>query len=172
MSTGKALSPFELLVLYAEHAERRQAIVDDYQEAKDTYLAFRAGEGNFLLNIKYVLEITIGLTGITSLPFSPKWILGLTSSRGDVFSVIDFRWFNNSEDNSKSSRNPNYILLRDDGVGYILKVDEILGSGDYAVTDQNTNHAWLDGVYDLNGQICQRINVTELISDPKFIQNL
>lgn len=164
--------PFALLERYIQQALERQAIVDDYQEEKDSYLAFRAGDQCYLLNIQYVLEITINLSGITPLPFSPRWILGLVGSRGDVYSVVDFRWFNQPQD-TRVSRHCSYIILRDEGQGYILKVDEILGSGAYDI--QEGEHAeckWLDGQYQhQSGQIWQRINLSALVTDTAFINS-
>lgn len=171
MTIETELSPFELLLHYAQKAEERQAISEDYQEDKVNYLAFRAGDQRFLIDVKYILEITIALDNISPLPFTPRWLLGLASSRGDVYSVVDFRCFNNPDDPEGSRKNASYIILQDEGAGYILKVDEILSSGSFEVQPYEDWRKWIKGRYLLGGQPCLQIDLVELVSDSTFIQS-
>ena len=171
MTVEQELSPFELLLYYGQKAEERQAIVEDYRADKVNYLAFRAGKQRYLIDIKYILEITIALDNISPLPFSPRWVLGLASSRGDVYSVVDFRRFSNPNDDSRSSKLCSYIILRDEGDGYILKVDEILVSGSFDIKPYEGEQKWISGQCELNGHNCLQIDLAELVADDTFIQN-
>lgn len=175
MSQLNTIAPFDLLCRYIAQAQERQQIVDDYRNEQESYLAFSAGRGRFLLSIQDVMEVTITLTDITPLPFVPKWLLGLSSSRGDVFSVVDFKTFVDSTDTTKSPKVPSYIFLRGEGAGYVLKVDEVWGSRACDLSDEIPSPrgecAWIDGRAELGNQIWEHINLGSLVSDAVFIQS-
>lgn len=175
MSNVEHLAPFDLLCRYITQAQERQQLVDNYRDEQQSYLAFSAGRGRFLLSIQDVLEVTITLTDITPLPFVPKWLLGLSSSRGDVFSVVDFKAFVDASDTTKAPKVPSYIFLRGEGAGYVLKVDEVWGSRACDLSEdipsQRGECKWIDGRAELGNQIWEHIDLSSLVSDAVFIQS-
>ena len=68
-------------------------------------------------------------------------------------------------------KNASYIILQDEGAGYILKVDEILSSGSFEVQPYEDWRKWIKGRYLLGGQPCLQIDLAELVSDSTFNQS-
>lgn len=164
--------PFLVLVEYLQLAESRQKIVDKYQEIIESYLAFSAGDKHYLLNMQVVQEVSTDLHEITPLPFTPAWLLGLGGARGDVFSVVDFKRFIDPTASAKTSKTVGFIILRNEGQGYVLKVDAIHGIRSCEVSQFQSSRNWLDGQAAMEGRQWFRIDLGRLVTDASFIQNM
>lgn len=136
------------------------------------YLAFSAGDHYYLLDMGKVLEVTSEISHLTPLPFTPSWLLGLTSSRGDVYSVVDFKRFVDSSGGKRLSPNYNYIALQEEGRGYILKVDVVQGIRYCDVSQLKSPRVWINGHATMDGREWLRIDLAHLVSDAKFIQSV
>lgn len=155
-------TPFALLSSYA------QAInVDDAQEvsgdlASSNYLGFSAGGEYFLLSVEDVRSVFSEIQLVTHLPFSPKWLLGLTSIRSEIVSVVSFAdlW---RPDRELSSKSYHYILLAREGEGFLLRVDGLYGIHSMDVGVLTTQDRFVDGKIFVDGKNWQRINVTTLL---------
>lgn len=165
-------SPFSLLESYvATYRQRRDARVS-HQLINDSYLAFSAGEDNFLLEMSQILEVVTVTPEITALPFSPSWLLGLTSQRGNIYSVVDFKQFVSPKQQFKPQRSPSFLFLCGLGQGYALKVDSVLGIRSSEMSLLQSQLGWVDGHTKLEGRDWMRINLGNLIADATFIQNM
>lgn len=167
------ISPFRLLLNYVElSTERRETRVSrgDYT---DGYLAFSVGEDCYLIGMTQVLEVATDVGTITPLPFSPKWLLGLISHRSEVYSVVDFaRFLGKKSRTSGRAQNHNFILLRDVGQGYVLKVDTVYGIRTCEIGLLQSQYGWVDGHAHMEEKDWMRINLANLVADTAFVQSI
>lgn len=136
------------------------------------YLAFSAGDHHYLLDMGKVLEVNAEISQLTPLPFSPSWLLGLTSSRGEVYSVVEFKRFVDGNAVRRHNQNDNYIALQEEGRGYILKVDTVQGIRYCEVSQLKSPRAWINGHAAMDGREWLRIDLAHLVTDAKFVLNL
>ena len=167
------LTPFAVLCDYIEKAEARKKVVDTYQGIGESYLAFTAGNKYYLLDMKAVQEVSTNIQDITPLPFTPGWLLGLAGIRGEVFSVVDFKRFVDPTLAPQSIKSRSgFIVLHNEGQGYILKVDSIQGIRSCEVSSYQSSRGWLDGQAAMDGLQWLRIDLKSLVTDASFIQNV
>lgn len=172
MSTLANSSPFEILVGYVWQFQQRGTISVAAVQQHASYLACSAGAENYLIGMGSVLEVTQDLPTITPLPFCPFWLLGLTSHRGDVCSVTDFKYFVEPKAKYATQKKSHYIVLRDAGQGYILKVDSISGIRQVEVNALDSKRIWVDGHIFMEDKDWFRINIGHLINDAVFSQQM
>lgn len=167
-----ARSPFQVLLLYEQlHQQLPQEVAFKEDVKSNNYLAFSAGEENYLLLMEEVLEVMTGLENITPLPFSPPWLIGLTSHRNEIYSVVDFKKFIDRKARSIKNKG-SYILLQNTGKGYILKVETVWGIRACDVQSVSSSLSWLDGQAQADEKNWLRINLERLVTDASFIQSI
>lgn len=166
-------TPLELLSSYVARYERRKATSEhDTHREKDSYLAFSAGEENYLIAMTQVFEVLAETPEMITLPFTPGWLCGLTSHRGEVYSVIDFNYFVAGKQVFAAQKQAAYLLLCDIGQGYILKVDSIAGIRSAQLSPLRSQRVWIDAYAQIDGRDWLRINLAHLVTDATFIQNI
>ena len=107
------------------------------------------------------------------MPFTPGWLLGLAGIRGEVFSVVDFKRFVDPTLAPQSIKSRSgFIVLHNEGQGYILKVDSIQGLRSCEVSSYQSSRGWLDGQAAMDGLQWLRIDLKSLVTDTSFIQNV
>lgn len=165
---------FQILQDYVERFKSKSQRNAQRQKLDLGYLAFSAGEHYYLLDMGKVLEVNAEISHLTPLPFTPSWLLGLTSSRGDVYSVVDFRRFvdGNSTGGYSAAGQQNYIALQEEGRGYILKVDVVQGIRYCEVSQLKSPRVWINGHATMDGREWLRIDLAHLVTDAKFIQSV
>lgn len=163
---------FEILSSYVEQFQNKLQRNSQRHKLDLGYLAFNAGDHRYLIDMVKVLEVNTEISQLTPLPFSPAWLLGLTSSRGEVYSVVDFKRFVDHSAGRRQIQNDNYIALQEEGRGYILKVDMVQGIRYCEVSQIKSPRAWINGHATMDGREWLRIDLAHLITDAKFILNL
>lgn len=121
-------SPYALLCRYAEMYVNVGPQQDNQDYSASSYLGFGVAEQSFLLRVSEVRSVLNELPYLTHLPFAPSWLLGLSSVRGEIVSVVAFAQIV-GEQNAKpaAGSRSHYILLGGDGTGFLLKVDRLYG---------------------------------------------
>ncbi len=166
-------TPLELLSSYVARYSERKAMIERGDARKhDSYLAFRAGEGNYLLSMESVFEVLTKPPEITKLPFTAHWLCGLATYRGEVYSIVDFKDFVADKRRFPAQEQANYLLLRDVAQGYILKVDSVLGIRTAEVTSLRAQWPWIDAHAQIDGCDWLRINLANLVTDRVFTQRM
>ena len=79
---------FDILSDYVDRYKNKMEHNTQRHKMDLGYLAFVAGDYHYLLDMAKVLEVSSDITQLTPLPFSPSWLLGLTSSRGEVSQLV------------------------------------------------------------------------------------
>lgn len=169
---GTVRHVFEVLNDYVEQLKNKMQRNTQRQKMDLGYLAFSAGDHHYLLDMGKVLEVNAEVSQLTPLPFCPVWLLGLTSSRGEVYSVVDFKRFVDNNVPRRQVQNDNFIALQEEGRGYILKVDTVQGIRYCEVSQLKSPRAWINGHATMDGREWLRIDLAHLVSDAKFIQNI
>lgn len=166
-------TPLELLSSYvARYAQREVADRNHVDRNQDSYLAFSAGEENYLISMAQVFEVLAEAPEMIPLPFTADWLCGLISHRGEVYSMVDFNHFVTGRRDSVAEKKAAYLLLRDIGQGYILKVDSVLDIRSAPVSPLRSQWTWIDAYARIDGRNWLRINLAHLVTDAAFIQNI
>lgn len=167
-------SPFQILLHYAEMSRERREMRVNHGDYTDGYLAFNVSDDYYLIGMTQVLEVATDVGNITPLPFSPNWLLGLTSHRSEVYSVVDFGRFLGKKSRPTTGRQQikNFILLRDVGQGYILKVDHVYGIRSCEIGLLQSQYGWIDGHAHMEEKDWMRINLAHLVADTAFVQSI
>lgn len=163
---------FDILSDYVDRYKNKMEHNTQRHKMDLGYLAFVAGDYHYLLDMAKVLEVSSDITQLTPLPFSPSWLLGLTSSRGEVYSVVDFKRFVDSNASRRLAQGESYIALQEEGRGYILKVDTVQGIRYCEIGQLKSPRAWINGHATMDGREWLRIDLSQLVVDAKFIQSL
>ena len=66
----------------------------------------------------------------------------------------------------------NFILLRDVGQGYILKVDHVYGIRSCEIGLLQSQYGWIDGHAHMEEKDWMRINLANLVADTAFVQSI
>lgn len=166
-------TPLELLSSYvARYAQREVAERNHIDRNQDSYLAFSSGEENYLISMAQVFEVLAETPEMIVLPFTADWLCGLTSHRGEVYSVVDFNHFVTGRKRAAVKKQAAYILLRDIAQGYILKVDSVMDIRSAPLSPLRSQWAWIDAYARIDGRNWLRINLAHLVTDAAFIQNI
>lgn len=163
---------FDILADYVEQYRNKMQRSTQRHKIDLGYLAFSAGDHHYLLDMGKVLEVKAEIPQLTPLPFTPGWLLGLTSSRGEVYSVVEFKRFVDSNASRRLAQGESYIALQEEGRGYILKVDAVQGIRYCEVSQLKSPRAWINGHATMDGREWLRIDLAHLVVDAKFIQSL
>lgn len=168
------ISPFQILLDYVEMSRERRELRVNRGDYTDGYLAFNVGDENYLIGMTQVLEVATDVGNITPLPFSPAWLLGLISHRSEVYSVVDFGRFLGKKSRSTIGKQKlsNFILLRDVGQGYVLKVDAVYGIRSCEIGLLQSQYGWIDGHAHMEEKDWMRINLAHLVADTAFVQSI
>lgn len=164
-------NPFNLLASYGVMFRQRHEIATASSRRANSYLAFQAGDKKFIVKMDQVMEVITEIGLITSLPFSKIWLLGLISHRGDIFSVVDFASFlgDRTSYSSAGKKNENYILLRNQGHGYVLKVNTVFGIRTCEVSEYKSDFPYITQYAQLNGEDWLLIDLDILVQDDTFL---
>lgn len=159
-------SPYALLCHYADVFATEQHVEHEQDFDKISYLGFSVGEQHFLLRISDVRSVLNELQYLTRLPFSPPWLLGLSSVRGEIVSVVALaQALGRPLSKSASSNETHYILLGGEAEGFLLKVDRLHGINRAEVDETAIpkNLPFVDGQASFEGGHWQRINLSMLL---------
>lgn len=173
-SAKRVQHPLVVLQEYVERYSDKQLLPEKTTKRSAGYFAFAVGGKRFIVRMNQVAEVVKALPQITALPFSPKWLLGLSSLRGDVFSVIDFKDFVSDDvaARAKGQSEVAYVVFAREAEGYVFKVDEILGIKNCEVGHCESEYRWLDGKAEVDGDEYFQINFQQLMADASFIQSM
>lgn len=103
----------------------KERLEDDFDYWSIEVVEFLLAEERYALPTSVIKEV-LPLKGLTPLPYTPPFILGIISVRGEIFSVMDFRIFFHLPE--KSSSKTHVILLKSDDLELGIAVDTILGT--------------------------------------------
>ena len=107
---------------------RELARVPDESRASGSFLEvvlFALGEERYAIEAAHVTEV-VRLDRLTPLPFTPTFVLGITSVRGQILSAVDLKPFFGLPD-GQSHENRKLVLIRSGEICFGLVVDVVDG---------------------------------------------
>lgn len=104
-----------------QEIENIELNVEDGMHGK--YLIFRAGDGSYGIEIKYVDDI-IGVQAITEVPHTHTYVKGIINLRGTIVPVMDIKFRFGDSETEFTSRTC-IIVLSMDNMNLGLIVDEV-----------------------------------------------
>ena len=171
MDKTEHLSPIALLASYEKMFHQRHEEKTVSEQHENSYLAFQCGAKKYLIKMSQVLEVVTEISSVTPLPFAKKWLLGLINQRGEIYSVVDFQSYIGDTFVPKGKKVENYVLLRDVGEGYILKVNAVFGIRTCNIEDYQSSVEWIDGKAEVDNEEWLFINLNSLVTSNTFIQS-
>lgn len=160
----------------ADGAERRAAGASG-ERAEVARLGLAAGGRFWLVRLDEAQEV-LAVGSITPVPLTKHWYRGLTSVRGNLFSVIDLADFADGEPMALSSDARLVLLGERFHVGAALLVERMLGlrtlaqlAPEPAPSGAAGEFPWTRHRYrDAEGRIWHEIAVDELVQHNDFLQ--
>ena len=153
-------------------AERTQLARSD-KHSKPMRLAVQAGDQRLLLDVAHTSEVISG-EGVTSVPHTCAWFLGLINCRGKLTGVIDFPGFLGLPVMPWQDTDRLLVLSDTLAVPWALRVTRVPGLVDLSgFSDQSradNEPAWVNAVYtDRDAQSWRLLDMSLLISDSAFL---
>ncbi|MBC7473298.1 MAG: purine-binding chemotaxis protein CheW [Candidatus Sericytochromatia bacterium] len=147
------------------------------QEDKDDYidiLEFTINNDKYAVESKFIDEVYL-IKDITEIPFTPSYIIGVISVRGNIFSVIDIkRLFNQQSQEVKSKSKA--IILKNNDMEFALLSESVIGITRLKRNDIQTKPFSLTGLQAeyILGMTTEKLVILDadkMLSDKKMIIN-
>lgn len=171
-----AVSPFELLATYEQHAQLHVAAqLQRELQTEWRGIGFRVGQCYFLCGMGEVTEI-LSMPLVTSVPGTKSWLLGIANIRGNLAAIIDLRLFIVGE-RTPLTKQSRVILVRQMGGVVGLLIDEILGQQSVSDDDvplpdqvefQQYKH-YVTRYYEKVNRIWGIFSTASLVQTPDFV---
>ncbi|MDI6703896.1 MAG: chemotaxis protein CheW [bacterium] len=140
------------------------------EEKKVQMVAFSLATEFYILDVQYVREI-LNMTGITHVPRTPEFILGVIDLRGDIISVIDIRKILGLEvECLKGSRR--IIIVEVDTEVLGITVDSVIDVMEIEIaniqppllTIEKGKKDYIDGEIEISGRLFNVLNIKNIIA--------
>ena len=158
----------------AQLVERMQAARSG-MDTRSNQLGVMIGQNRWLLSLQEAGEI-VSVGTITQVPLTHDWFLGLTNSRGNLISVIDFARFQGQAPTplDKDSRIVAFAPALSFNSG--LLVSRVMGLRNVAEMTLHSDAPALDGgswmaqrYVDNESQVWTELNLSLVVQDPQFL---
>lgn len=143
-----------------------------------TYLAFKVGREHFAISIKNVL-VVLRQHGITPIPKTADYIVGILQFRGDIISVVSTKIKLNVPEGDKSTK-PVVIVIEFEGVEKLSKLgilaDNVIGVINIPVDEIKPvmefgnyyNPEYLKGAFKYKEKIVTILDVEKIFSEEEI----
>lgn len=152
--------------------ERTQRARSD-NHSSSLRLAVQAGDQRLLLDVAHTVEV-MPCEGVTRVPHTCAWFLGLINCRGQLTGVIDFPGFLGHPVMPWQDTDRLLVLSDTFDTPCALRVTRVPSlvslSGFSDVSKPDGEPAWVSGIYtDRDAQSWRLLNVSLLMNDPAFL---
>ena len=136
-------------------------------------LAIQAGQEKFLLDLTQVGEV-MSLSGMTAVPLTKRWFLGLTQCRGNLVGVVDLVGFLGKPVDAHGKSYRLLIFADDLALHCAIRVTRVLGLIDFSAMTLQPLQAsapdWASRCY-LDGDGCNwtELDLASLAQAPAFL---
>ncbi len=147
------------------------------QEDNDDYidiLEFTINNDNYAVESKFIEEVYL-IKDITEIPFTPNYIIGVISVRGNIFSVIDIkRLFNQQSQEVKNKSKA--IILKNNDMEFALLSESVIGITKLKRNDIQARPFTLTGlqteyILGMTNDKLVILDADKMLSDKKMIIN-
>lgn len=120
-------SPFDILEAYERRSLAHAVQLPERQFAQDLWrgVGYRVGKRHLVSDFREVVEI-VPMPPITPVPGAQPWLLGVGNLRGNLFPVVDLKYFMEGE-RTVQQEGQRVLIMRQAGGDVALTIDELFG---------------------------------------------
>lgn len=120
-------SPFDILEAYEQRSLAHAVQLPERQFVKDLWrgVGYRVGKRRLVSDFREVVEI-VPMPPITPVPGAHPWLLGVGNLRGNLFPVVDLKFFMEGE-RTVQQEGQRVLIMRQAGGDVALTIDELFG---------------------------------------------
>ncbi|MBX7153008.1 chemotaxis protein CheW [bacterium] len=176
--TNDQMTPeIEAHILKQRADQLSEALAEEDTGEKIEVLLFQLGQELFAMEAQYIQEIR-SISEVTPVPCTPDFVLGITTIRGHIYSVLDIRRSLGVEDRSVT-QDSMYILTSHRDLDVCLLADSVIQKQTIARRDvktsvggaQHASNAYTTGFFFFNNKIVSLINWDHYLSQTNIVVN-
>jgi len=120
-------TPFDILAEYERRSLAHAVVLPTREALQDQWrgVGYRVGQRRLVSNFADVVEI-VPLPPTTPVPGAQPWLLGIGNLRGNLFPVIDLKYFLEGE-RTVLHEGQRVLVMRQAGGDVALTIDELFG---------------------------------------------
>ena len=120
-------TPFDILAEYERRSLAHAVVLPEREIAQDQWrgVGYRVGQRHLVSAFSDVVEI-VPLPPTTPVPGAQPWLLGIGNLRGNLFPVIDLKYFLEGE-RTVLHEGQRVLVMRQTGGDVALTIDELYG---------------------------------------------
>ena len=129
-------SPFDILESYERRSLAHAVQLPGRDYADDLWrgVGYRVGKRRLVSDFREVVEI-VPMPQLTRVPGAQPWLLGVGNLRGNLFPVIDLKYFMEGQFTSVSE-GQRVLIVRQTGGDVALTIDELFGQRAFSLSQQ------------------------------------
>ena len=140
-------SPFDILEAYERRSLAHAVQLPERQFARDVWrgVGYRVGGRHLVSDFREVVEI-VPMPPITPVPGAQPWLLGVGNLRGNLFPVVDLKYFLEGQ-RTVQQEGHRVLIMRQAGGDVALSIDELYGQRSFEAAQQVDASAIAQGRY-------------------------
>jgi len=154
--------------------EFQQSVLDRLQaqmasgNRRVSTLGIQVGEEFWLVDMSDINEV-LPLPPLTTVPLTKPWFCGVANVRGNLYSIVDFAVYSGGSPTPHEGQSRVLLAGQKFAFNAGLLVTRVLGmrnSTDWQQSEQDGEIRFQDG----NGQVWRKMEMTQLLQQPEFLQ--
>ena len=129
-------SPFDILEAYERRSLAHAVQLPERQFAQDVWrgVGYRVGNRHLVSDFREVVEI-VPMPPVTPVPGAQPWLLGVGNLRGNLFPVVDLKYFLEGQRTAQQEGH-RVLIMRQAGGDVALSIDELYGQRSFEAAQQ------------------------------------
>ncbi|KRG87660.1 chemotaxis protein CheW [Stenotrophomonas daejeonensis] len=129
-------SPFDILEAYERRSLAHAVQLPERQFAQDVWrgVGYRVGNQRLVSDFREVVEI-VPMPPVTPVPGAQPWLLGVGNLRGNLFPVVDLKYFLEGQ-RTVQQEGHRVLIMRQTGGDVALSIDELYGQRSFEASQQ------------------------------------
>jgi twitching motility protein PilI len=153
--------------------EFQQQVLDRLQkqtagDAQVSALGVRIGDTLWLVDMPDISEV-LPLPYLTLVPLTKPWYCGVANVRGSLYSIVDLGAYMDNETTQRETHNRVLLLGQRFAFNTGLLVSRVLGLRNTQDWQQHEINGEKQ-LQDSNGQVWRKLDITQILSQPEFLQ--
>lgn len=138
-------SPFDILEAYERRSLAHAVQLPERQFAQDLWrgVGYRVGQRRLVSDFREVVEI-VPMPPVTPVPCAQPWLLGVGNLRGNLFPVVDLKYFLEGT-RTVQQEGQRVLIMRQAGGDVALTIDELFGQRSFELTSRSRPARWPKG---------------------------
>ena len=129
-------SPFDILEAYERRSLAHAVQLPERQFAQDVWrgVGYRIGTRRLVSDFREVVEI-VPMPPVTPVPGAQPWLLGVGNLRGNLFPVVDLKYFLEGQRTAQQEGH-RVLIMRQTGGDVAISIDELYGQRSFEAAQQ------------------------------------